>query len=253
MREWPNPQLRRKLERQVASLAAAILTGREELLPSTQRMRTLLWQLRLGDTDADLQAFTAIASETAHLPLGSERRFWDAEALRLKDAEIERAAEWARERGLESCRRLVARFGTEARSAHPESAPAQPDGPAEAVDSIAVVVDPTFGLDLMELVARMPVWIADTPGNAAAIRRARALGRGSLTTFTVDRGAAPEAWVTDIVDVVDLHHGVHSQDPPYERIEVHGARLSESLREVLGELGFRRFEEEPFGFSAALR
>jgi hypothetical protein len=216
-------------------------------------MRTLLWQLRLEDTDTDLQAFTAIASETAHLPLGSERRFWDAEALRLKDAEIERAAEWARERGLESCRRLVARFGTETRSAHPESAPAQPDGPAEAVDSIAVVVDPTFGLDLMELVARMPVWIADTPGNVAAIQRAQASGRGSITSFSVDPGATPEATVASIVHDMELYHGAHSQDATYERIEVHGARLSESLREVLGELGFRRFEEEPFGFSAALR
>jgi hypothetical protein len=111
MTELPDPRLRRKLERQVASLAAAILAGREPLVASTQRMLQFLTHLRLADADPERIDFVRISSETDHLPLGSERRHWNAEALRRKDVEISQAEAWARTFGLESCRHLIERFG----------------------------------------------------------------------------------------------------------------------------------------------
>lgn len=112
MREWPNPELRRKLERQVAALAAAVVAGRAPLVASTQRMAKLLYQLGLREGDPAVRAFAAIRSETVHLPLGDERQYWDAAALRQKDEEIAEKEVWARGFGLEACRELVERFGS---------------------------------------------------------------------------------------------------------------------------------------------
>jgi hypothetical protein len=124
-----------------------------------------------------------------------------------------------------------------------------------SAETVAVVVDPACGDRLGELVSRMPVWVADTRENAAAITRVRhslrGTGSGSLTSFVVDPGAAPEDWLGSVLDSVDLHHGGYSQDPPYRKIEVHGARLSQSLRGLLDEYGLTIHQEEPFGFSAS--
>jgi hypothetical protein len=116
MREWPNPDLRRKLERQVASLAAAIVAGRAPLVGSTQRMAKLLYQLGLREVDPAVRAFAAIRSETVHLPLGPERQYWEPAALARKDEEIAEKEAWARGFGLEACRQLVERFGSDERA-----------------------------------------------------------------------------------------------------------------------------------------
>ena len=70
-------------------------------------MRKLLFWLRLPDTEPAVRTFTAIVSETTHLPIGQEREFWDPAVLASKDVEIATAeAEW-REDGLAACRRVI--------------------------------------------------------------------------------------------------------------------------------------------------
>ncbi len=112
MGQWPNPELRAKIQRQVVALAQAILDGQEPLVPNAQRMTKLLYWLGLEpSTDEDITDFRLIVSETDALPLGSERQYWEPAALAEKDREIVQAEAWARKFGLDTCRRLVQRFG----------------------------------------------------------------------------------------------------------------------------------------------
>ena len=74
-------------------------------------MGKMLYWLGLDASDSDAVDFIVINSDTDHLPLGPERQYWAADALKAKDQEIARAEEWARQFGLETCRRLVQRFG----------------------------------------------------------------------------------------------------------------------------------------------
>jgi len=108
MSSWPNPQLRTKTERQARTLADAILAGKERLVPNAPRMRKLLMWLHVPDSHPAMRVFTAIVSETTHLPIGPERAHWEPTALARKDAEIEAAEESVREEGLMACRQVLA-------------------------------------------------------------------------------------------------------------------------------------------------
>jgi len=124
----------------------------------------------------------------------------------------------------------------------------------EGSATVAIVVDPDFGDRLAGLVPRMPVWVARTGGNEAAIerlfRRFRGEQPGPLTTFVVDSGASREHWCASILATVDEHHGPSSQDPPYRSIEVIGTPLSPALRGICEALGFASFRDTAAGFTA---
>jgi hypothetical protein len=120
--------------------------------------------------------------------------------------------------------------------------------------TVAIVVDPDFGNRLAGLALRMPVWVARTGGNSAAIerlqRRFGAKRPGSVTSFEVDAGASREEWCASILETVDEHHGPLSLDPPYRSIEVVGCPLSPALRGICEELGFDSFRDTAAGFTA---
>jgi hypothetical protein len=120
--------------------------------------------------------------------------------------------------------------------------------------TVAIVVDPDYGERLEELALRMPVWVAQTQGNSAAIERLfRRFGReggASLTSFVVDPEASREHWCTSVLETVDEHHGPFSQDPPYHAIEVIGTLPSPALRALCEELGFHSFRDTAGGFTA---
>ena len=101
-----------EIERQVAALATEILDGKASLVAIAPGMAQLFVELGLDATDPDAADFYLIDSETDQLPLGAARQHWAADALRVKDAEVARAEAWARRFGLETCRRLVQRFGS---------------------------------------------------------------------------------------------------------------------------------------------
>lgn len=61
--------------------------------------------------DPDFDIFTAIVSETDHLPLKEVRHLWAEDALERLDPEIRRAEEWASGIGRDACENLLARFG----------------------------------------------------------------------------------------------------------------------------------------------
>ena len=118
MREFPNPQLRASLARTIVALANAILEGRTGLVVSAPRMNKMLYQIGVRDGDESGDAFRLISSETDHLPVAHERRYWEPAALARKDEEIARAELWAHEFGLRACRELAARFAAGASAGH---------------------------------------------------------------------------------------------------------------------------------------
>lgn len=117
---------------------------------------------------------------------------------------------------------------------------------------VYVVVDPSFGERLATLPEDTPVWIVDTPTNSAVAHRLWKVRTPNhltgITTFQVDLSSSPDANLIAKLDMIDLHHGPFSADPPYSQLEVFGTRLSNEIRTELSRYGFIEFEVTPEGF-----
>jgi hypothetical protein len=110
MNSWLNPVLREDFESQVRSLAKGILDEREELVTNSRRMHDLLTDLGVPAEDSALQTFAAIVADSAHLPMGKQREYWDEAALEAKDAQIAELEAYWTAQGRESCEAITARF-----------------------------------------------------------------------------------------------------------------------------------------------
>jgi hypothetical protein len=130
------------------------------------------------------------------------------------------------------------------------------------VYAVAIVVDPEFGDRLIVLLDRMPVWIAESEANRAAVARARAprsqSGRnvshtaiGALTTFKIDTDAAPGSWCLGILDTVAGHNDRYSHSPGYSALEIYGAEPSPELLTALAEYRLTKITAFPDGFRAS--
>src|SRR5258706_2296581 len=95
---------------------------------------------------------------------------------------------------------------------------------------VGIVVDPSFGDRLYDLLRRMPVWIADTEINRAATDRAHIMvprstqdsghtTAGAVTTFKIDIESTPEVWCIEVFGVVAGHHDRYSHSPGYSALE----------------------------------
>lgn len=86
---------RDRLRERARALAQSVLSGEAYLLEVSRDLWGALQGLDLDWEDEDCSAFGLIASETEHLPIGSQRQYWSAEALERKNPEILRARSWA--------------------------------------------------------------------------------------------------------------------------------------------------------------
>ena len=94
--------------------------------------------------------------------------------------------------------------------------------------TVAIILDPDFGAQLSELASRMPVWVVDTPGNRASIesewaRRRRDGAERELSVFRMIDGLSPADHIAALLRTIDAHHGVSSDDGPFETLLVFGA------------------------------
>src|SRR5579859_6738140 len=118
---------------------------------------------------------------------------------------------------------------------------------------VIVIVDPDFGKKLRKLEPGVAVWIIDTPENASIVRelwkeRPSPSHLTGITTFCAEAKDSPEDTLINELDTIDLHHGKYSSNPPYSKIEVIGANLSEKNRSALAQYGFQEFCLTPSGF-----
>ena len=120
---------------------------------------------------------------------------------------------------------------------------------------VGLVLHEDYGDKLLDLLARMPVWIVDTSSNREAAQKIWASRPGQshltgLTTFKVALGDSTVERCLGELSTIDLHHGEHSASPPYSELEVFGLGLTEDVRRGFIEAGFQRFEVTEDGFVA---
>ena len=120
---------------------------------------------------------------------------------------------------------------------------------------VCIVVDRNFGERLAELARGVPVWIVDTPSNKAVAQRLwkerpNESHLTGITTFDDTESSSADELLIAELDSIDLHHGVHSADPPYTELEVLGARLTDTAKQALAAYGFAKFHENSIGFTA---
>ena len=122
----------------------------------------------------------------------------------------------------------------------------------EKIFKVTLVYDRNFGERLPSIASVSHVWIVDTPANRIFAedywrRRSDDDLTGTITTFKVPEGTTD---CPDILDTIDLHHGVLSSNPPYAVFEVIGLPLSPQLKSRIRKLGFTLFEPTADGFFA---
>jgi hypothetical protein len=91
---------------EMVRVTSDMLEGRLSFLEGAVRITELRYNACLED-DQDALLFVVIESETDHLPLGEVQKLWDQDALRKLRPTIESWEKYAREEGLEACKRLA--------------------------------------------------------------------------------------------------------------------------------------------------
>jgi hypothetical protein len=119
---------------------------------------------------------------------------------------------------------------------------------------VAIVVEPDFRDDLLAMAEKHPVWIVETPENWPRIEAAWKLGEPMdlcyINKYLVDDPTDRKQNLTDILDLVDLHHGKYAQGGGYDGLIVCGLASSAALDENLAALGFRISEINEDSFVA---
>ena len=101
----------RKARRRIVEAAQDVLDGRLSVLEGARKLAALRADVDPAGKDRDLNGFAGIDSQSDHLPIGSSRKYWDVEALRLKDVDATDHEALFRDSALRMCRNLVARYG----------------------------------------------------------------------------------------------------------------------------------------------
>jgi hypothetical protein len=120
---------------------------------------------------------------------------------------------------------------------------------------VFVVLDRECGARLSQLVMSGPVWALDSPTNRAAaeIFWSQFPSRDHLDGVTIFKASAEnslEEVLIDELQTIDMHHGVHSADPPYTVLQIIGTVLTARIEAALSEYGFNSFRPTPEGFQA---
>lgn len=99
-----------KNRKRVAQVASSMIDGSTHYLEGAIELSSLRFDVGLPEDDQDFIAFSGIASEIDHLPIGAPRQYWSKEALERHEPEIQESIKWAKEFSLPKCKSLVERF-----------------------------------------------------------------------------------------------------------------------------------------------
>jgi hypothetical protein len=120
---------------------------------------------------------------------------------------------------------------------------------------VIVVVDRAFGKELESIAREVPVWIVDSPSNRASVEKMwqehpEPSHLKGITIFTSPEDISAERSLLGQLDMIDLHHGAYSADPPYSVLEVIGVVLTEATKTALEQTGFKEIYPTDSGFRA---
>jgi hypothetical protein len=93
----------------IVSTAKAILSSEIGIIAGSRDLLRLSQEIGC-EMEEDFILFVAMESETDHLPVDSERQYWDKEALKRKDVEIAEYESFHKYQAFEACRRIIGRF-----------------------------------------------------------------------------------------------------------------------------------------------
>ncbi|WP_226665608.1 DUF2489 domain-containing protein [Microbulbifer aggregans] len=99
-----------KQRKRAAEVASGMLDDSIHYLEGAIELSSLRFEVDLPEDDKDFLAFTGVASEIDHLPIGKPRQSWSKEALERHEPEIQESIKWAKEFSLSECKSIVARF-----------------------------------------------------------------------------------------------------------------------------------------------
>jgi hypothetical protein len=101
-----NLEYRATVRAEMLALARGLVTGDLGVIAAARKLRGF-WDGVEPEIGALLLVFVGIDSETDALPVGSERAYWNAEALARKDVEIRAAEHHWREEGVAAATQLI--------------------------------------------------------------------------------------------------------------------------------------------------
>lgn len=101
-----------KQRARAVEVARKMLDGSIHYLEGAIELSSLRFEVGLPENDSDFLAFTGVASEIDHLPIGSARQHWAKEALIRHEPEIQQSIEWAKKVSLSECKSIIERFST---------------------------------------------------------------------------------------------------------------------------------------------
>lgn len=99
-----------KKRKRAAEVASGMIDGSIHYLEGAIELASLRFQVGLPEDDKDFLAFTGVASEIDHLPIGAPRQHWSKEALDLHEPEVQQSIKLAKEVSLSECKSIVVRF-----------------------------------------------------------------------------------------------------------------------------------------------
>ena len=123
--------------------------------------------------------------------------------------------------------------------------------------TVAIVLDPEYGSELLAVAPLHPVWIVDSAANRPTIeavwaeRRAAKVPR-EVNVFRAIDGLSAAEHVTALMRSVAAAHGPSVQDPPYRTLIVEGVPLDDALNALLLARGAISTRATKRGFTAIL-
>ncbi|UTW02945.1 DUF2489 domain-containing protein [Amphritea atlantica] len=80
-----------KQRKRAVEVANGMLDGSIHYLEGAIELSSLRFEVDLPEDDKDFLAFTGVASEVDHLPIGAPRKYWSQEALDRHEPEIQQS------------------------------------------------------------------------------------------------------------------------------------------------------------------
>jgi len=96
----------------VVAIIQGMLDGSVRVVDGALALDSLRHEVGLDPLDSDFLPFLNFADEVDQFPVGAERQYWAPDVLPRKEAELEQREAAFREKALQTCRRLLARFAS---------------------------------------------------------------------------------------------------------------------------------------------
>lgn len=104
-----NEEHREWASRKIVAIAKSIISGDLGIVAGARQLAG--WRFDVdAENDSDFLFFLAVDSETDDLPVGEVRSRWNPEALKAKDAELQKFETSVRNRAIEACHSLIRKY-----------------------------------------------------------------------------------------------------------------------------------------------